>query len=260
MKKYLNIIICFLLAFASFANGENPAKSDIVIHFYEGNLEDAKALAGIEGKLAFVEFYADWCSPCKWMEKTTFADPTVIKTLNENYIPIKVNIDDFDGYGWKKEYNVSTLPTILIFNSSGRLVDRVEETMSAKELSGLLEVHNYDDNKVYKRHHLNKSPKDLRIRSTKDKANSAPTKRRTYTADEKSSYKLRVGVYTDYEEALDYYQELNAQFVEPILVLNDIKNGKTQFKIYLGDFKTEEEAISFQGILKERFSIVSEVK
>lgn len=260
MKKNLNIIICFLIAFSSFANGDNPSKSDIVIQFYEGNLEDAKALAGIEGKLAFVEFYAEWCSPCKWMEKTTFSDPTVIKTLNENYISMKVNIDDFDGYAWKKEYNVSTLPTILIFNSSGRLVDRVEETMSAKELNGLLDVHNYDDNKVYKRHHLNKSPKDLRIRNANDKTKATPKKRRTYTADEKSSYKLHVGEYTEYEEALDYYQELNSQFVEPILVLNDIKNGKTQFKIYLGDFKTEDEAISFQKILKERFSIESVVK
>ena len=46
-----------------------------------------------EKKKVFIHFYADWCAACKVMEKSTFKDPVVIASLNDNFIPIKVNAD-----------------------------------------------------------------------------------------------------------------------------------------------------------------------
>jgi thiol:disulfide interchange protein len=46
-----------------------------------------------EKKKVFIHFYADWCAVCKVMEKSTFKDPVVIASLNDNFIPIKVNAD-----------------------------------------------------------------------------------------------------------------------------------------------------------------------
>ena len=46
-----------------------------------------------EKKKVFIHFYADWCAACKAMEKSTFKDPVVIASLNENFIPIKVDAD-----------------------------------------------------------------------------------------------------------------------------------------------------------------------
>lgn len=260
MKIKLYIYLPFILCLFGFTPSNN-INSDAIIHFYEGNLDDAKALAGIEGKLAFVEFYASWCSPCKWMEKTTFKDSKVVGMLNENYIPIKVNIDDFDGYAWKQEYDISTLPTLLIFNSKGRMIERIEETVSAKELLEILEEHNYDDNRVHVRHQMNKSPDQIRksAKKAREYKRSTSERSRYVVSTEKSSYKLEVGIYTEYESALDAYQSLNQQFVEPIIVLNDIKKGETRFKIMMGDFKTEQEAVEFQDILRNKFSIESRV-
>lgn len=259
MKTKLYLYLPMILVLFGFTHIE--PENDIRIHFYEGNLDDAKALAGIEGKLAFVEFYASWCSPCKWMEKTTFKNAEVAKLLNKNYIPIKVNIDDFDGYAWKQEYDISTLPTLLIFNSQGRMIERIEETMSAKELVKILELHNFDDNRVHVRHQVNKSPDQIRKSAKKARTYKRSTTERSKYAvsTEKSSYKLQVGIYTEYEAALDAYQSLNQQFVEPIIVLNDIKGGKTRFKIMMGDFKTEQEAIQFQDILKSKFAMDAKV-
>lgn len=262
MKNILNIQICktvFFLMLLNVCMANNPVDR---IHFYKGSLDDGKALAGIEGKLAYVQFSADWCSPCKWMEKTTYNDQRVTNMLNDNYIPIKIDIDDFDGFAWKQEYDVVTLPTILIFNSSGKIVERIEKTVTANDLVGILDVHNYDENKVFKRHKINKSPTDLRkSMEENDVVRKPSTERSKYAVSSgKSSYKLAVGVHSDYEAALNQYQMLNQQFVEPIIVLNDIKDGKTRFKIYMGDFKTEEEALDYKKILKERFSIESEVK
>ncbi len=36
-----------------------------------------------EGKKIYINFHAEWCAPCKYMEKTTFSNPTVIAYLNK---------------------------------------------------------------------------------------------------------------------------------------------------------------------------------
>jgi thiol:disulfide interchange protein len=46
-----------------------------------------------EKKKVFIHFYADWCAACKVMENSTFKDPVVIASLNENFIPVKVDAD-----------------------------------------------------------------------------------------------------------------------------------------------------------------------
>ena len=46
-----------------------------------------------EKKKVFIHFYADWCGVCKVMENSTFKDPVVIASLNDNFIPIKVDAD-----------------------------------------------------------------------------------------------------------------------------------------------------------------------
>ena len=46
-----------------------------------------------ENKKVFLHFYAEWCATCKVMKEKTFKDPGVIASLNENYIPVKVDVD-----------------------------------------------------------------------------------------------------------------------------------------------------------------------
>jgi thiol:disulfide interchange protein len=54
---------------------------------------DGMSRGKFEKKKVFIHFYADWCPSCRQMEKNTFKDPGVIASLNENFIPIKVNTD-----------------------------------------------------------------------------------------------------------------------------------------------------------------------
>lgn len=107
------------------SNTETTPTNNIVFH--TGSFESAKSKASQEGKLFFVEFYADWCTPCKWMDKTTFKDVGVIDLLNNNYVPLKLDIESTEGTDLKQKFEVRMLPTILIFNSQGRMVDRVEK-------------------------------------------------------------------------------------------------------------------------------------
>ena len=51
-----------------------------------------------------MDFHAKWCAPCKWMEQTTFVNPDVSDMMQQNYISLKVDIDDVSGYELKSQY------------------------------------------------------------------------------------------------------------------------------------------------------------
>lgn len=68
-------------------------------------------------KITVVDFYADWCGPCKMMAPIMEA---VAKELGETAVVGKVNIDDNQNLAVK--YQIMTIPTIAIFKN-GEIVE-----------------------------------------------------------------------------------------------------------------------------------------
>ncbi|GLR19173.1 thioredoxin family protein [Portibacter lacus] len=254
--RMITMMLCLLFLYS--ANAENNPNS---IHFFDGDFESAKMKAGDEGKLFFVDFYATWCTPCKWMEETTFNDTEVVGLLTENYVSLKIDIDDLDGYSIKERFQVSVLPTILIFNSSGELVARVEETLSSRNMAKLLTFHNKDENKIQVKHSINSSPKttisDSYKSYTKQKV-AKPSVNTTKPANQK--FRIQLGVFKEFENTYDMVNALKSKFLEPVIVLNDYADGKVVYKVMMGAFETKEEATGFKNILKEDFSLEGLVK
>ena len=116
------------------------------IAFIENDLAVAKQQAQNQSKLIMVDFWADWCSPCKWMDEQTFNRPEVINYLNNNYISVRVNIDNLDGLAYKNQYDIRFLPTILILDANGKVIKKYEESMAPSKLLRVLKDH--DENKV----------------------------------------------------------------------------------------------------------------
>jgi uncharacterized protein YyaL (SSP411 family) len=44
-----------------------------------------------EPKKIFMDVYANWCGPCKLLEKRTFSNEDLIAYVNENFYAVKFN-------------------------------------------------------------------------------------------------------------------------------------------------------------------------
>ncbi len=128
--KTLGLLLLTLLI------GNNPLTASD--YFIQNNLEQAKQQATQEGKLIFVDFWAEWCNPCKWMDEQTFSNQQVKEYLSSEYISVRVDIDNFQGYNLKEEYSIRYLPTLLVLNEQGQVIKKYEESFAPSKLIKLL--------------------------------------------------------------------------------------------------------------------------
>ena len=77
--------------------------------FNEENFENEVLKAN---ETVLVDFYADWCGPCKMMSPII---DSIAEDNLENVKVGKVNVDDSTGLAEK--YDIMTIPTIMIFKN-----------------------------------------------------------------------------------------------------------------------------------------------
>lgn len=109
----------------------SPEWKQFSIASYEQSLKNNESM--------LIDFYADWCIPCKELDALTFSDPRVIKEL-ESYTSYKVDMTQMTEANeeLRKKFNVIGMPTVLIINSKGEEVHRLTGFVNADEFLKLL--------------------------------------------------------------------------------------------------------------------------
>jgi thiol-disulfide isomerase/thioredoxin len=80
------------------------------------NLEEAKRLAKSTGKKIFVDFYADWCAPCKKLAAEVFPTPE-FRRLSSKLVFVKIDVDRQTEVA--QAYRIEAMPTQMVLNADG---------------------------------------------------------------------------------------------------------------------------------------------
>lgn len=89
-------ILLFLVTWAL-----GSAAQEEKIHWL--SMTEADELYQKEPKPMVIDFYTDWCGWCKHMDKTTYANPTVVSLINKYFYPVKVNAEGSDTLYFRKK-------------------------------------------------------------------------------------------------------------------------------------------------------------
>jgi hypothetical protein len=143
MKKIV-LLILFLIQASSFAQVRWMT------------MTQALAAQKKEPKKILIDFYADWCAPCKEMDKFTFNHPEIARIINEKFYAVKFESDgneninfagrtftnpDYKGkksksglHQFSKYMNINMIPTMVFLDEKTDPITSLSGALKAKEV------------------------------------------------------------------------------------------------------------------------------
>ena len=126
-KTVFSIIVLAISIYALVPKQQlEPEWKKFSIENYEASIKNNERMV--------IDFYADWCIPCKELDKLTFSDKRVIDEF-DNFTVYKVDMTQNNDTNeqLRKRFNVIGMPTVLIIDSRGTEVKRLTGFVNADE-------------------------------------------------------------------------------------------------------------------------------
>ncbi len=108
-------VVLSLLALT--ANAQQPGVN------WRTDLDAARAEARQTNRLVLVHFWSVTCGPCKLLDRDVFSQPQVGATLEQKYVPVKVNAGD--ARVLTEALGITRVPTDVVMTPEGTVIERL---------------------------------------------------------------------------------------------------------------------------------------
>jgi thiol-disulfide isomerase/thioredoxin len=108
----------FIIVFFSIFFQNSFAQSGGTV-FFEGNWSQVLAKAKKENKPIYVDFFTEWCGPCKMMDKQFFPEKSVGDILNNDFIAYHIDAEKGEGLELAKKYQITGYPSSVFITYEG---------------------------------------------------------------------------------------------------------------------------------------------
>ena len=107
------------------------------------NLDSAFTIASNSNKIIMIDFMAEWCSPCKEMDKITFSNKIIIKKSVE-FIPVRIDVDKQQNIAEKyngnaRKYGGIGIPNILFLDKEKKIIRHIVGFHDVDQLMGIMD-------------------------------------------------------------------------------------------------------------------------
>lgn len=229
--------------------------------FHQGSFISAKNEAIAQGKIQLLEFVAEWCTPCKHMDQTTFKNQEVQALLEEKFVSVKVDIDQFDGFALKEEFAVRFLPTIVLIDHEGNMIGKIEEALGPTalidRLNSLTDGYSLPASNTKTSPKASHQPTSLPSQKPRIEAPASPVRPELPTTEASTSPEketvqheiLQFGVFGSVDNAKKLYNKIVSFLPSEPEIKTIESNGKTLYKVLYGPFKIHEQAVEMKSEL-----------
>jgi len=249
-----------------------PAASANNDPFLDCSISQLQERSAEEGKLYFLLFTADFVMTCQWMEAETFADQGLRSYLEQSYIGLRVDISQAEGERLQQQYEVTQLPSVLVFSARGQLLGRHIGAIPAEELQSSLQAYDLPANRQSTQIKTEVAEADIlpspqpilqlsmprlvpdvpattAALSSTAYAPEAQAARQAYA----SYFTVQIGVFGSRANAETAKAQLAARCSVDIHIVKGLSNGSTLYRLYAGQFPERDAAIAQQRRLAGRY-------
>jgi thiol-disulfide isomerase/thioredoxin len=106
--------------------------------FWYRDLKQASTVAQEAGRPIFIDFWADWCTPCKAMDSQVYSNPKVIEAFKRKLVGVRLNFDLQRETA--RKFNVWGLPHLVFTNSYGTPLISHRGFMAAQDLANVVDA------------------------------------------------------------------------------------------------------------------------
>jgi len=147
MKRYIIVLAIVMLS----SVGQLFAQVDFIKVSSNDQMEGVWERAAKENLNVFVDVYASWCGPCKWMDSNVFATEEAGNYLNKGFISVKMDGESEFGSLFAQNNGLEAYPTLFVFSGEKKMMNMLvgakewveleESLQNTTEFFPILELH-----------------------------------------------------------------------------------------------------------------------